>query len=111
MELMEIVIPVAFGVLILDLGMIWVNERTKQEVKYMEEQPQPQQPVIQNVPQNPQPQPTAEDIRKVREAGMAGWKAIATDTYQVFDVFIKAGFTRSEALDLTVLFLTGKSRQ
>lgn len=56
-----------------------------------------------------QPIPEPSDAQRI-EAAINNWRRIASDTATVVKVFQDNGFSRSEALELAVVFLTGKSK-
>ena len=62
---------------------------------------------MENQPIQEKPEPS--DIQKI-EASINNWRRIAADTATVVKLFMEAGFSRTEALDLAIVFLTGKSK-
>lgn len=74
-------------------------------------QAQAQPPPPQQAPQpQPQPQPQQPQLTDAQrqEIALNFWKRIALDSFIIFDTFVKSGFTRAEAIELTKLFLEGK---
>lgn len=95
----------------------YMNEPQQYQPPYQQPPPPqqaypPQQPAQQpQQAQNPEPKPRSPELTDAQKLELATqvWTKIAGDTFLVFNVFIKAGFTRSEALELTQMFLTGKA--
>ena len=66
---------------------------------------------MENQPIQEEPkQPRMSDAQAI-EASINIWRHIASDTVTVVKIFQEAGFSRPEALNMAIIFLTGKPAQ